>query len=102
VVSGEHGFQVTANGGRATTELPRRRSGSRLAATAALLGLLGPAAARACTVCYGAADDAMIDGTRLSVVFLLGLTYLLLGGGVGMFLFARRRHHRTQKRADSP
>lgn len=77
-----------------------RRAGTAtlLAATGAALA---PAAARACTVCYGAADDPVIDGTRLSVVFLLGLTYLLVGGGIGMFLLARR-HHRLQRRADSP
>ena len=62
---------------------------------------VAPTAARACAVCYGAADDAMVDGTRLSVVFMLALVYLLLGGGVGMFLLGRR-HHRTQRRADTP
>ena len=80
----------------------RRGSGAGFAAAVvAGTAALAPAAARACTVCYGAADDPVIDGTRLSVVFLLGLTYLLVGGGVGMFLLARR-HHRTQRRADSP
>ena len=46
----------------------------------------------ACSVCWGAAQDPVVHGTKLSIVFLLGLTYLLLGGGVGMVLMVRRRH----------
>ena len=45
----------------------------------------------ACSVCWGAAEDPVVQGTKLSIVFLLGLTYLLLGGGVGMVLIARRK-----------
>ena len=45
----------------------------------------------ACSVCWGAAQDPVVEGTKLSIVFLLGLTYLLLGGGVGMVLLLRRR-----------
>ena len=56
--------------------------------------VLAPAAARACAVCYGAGSDPMIDGTRWSVVFLLILTYLLLGGGGVLFVLARRSARR--------
>lgn len=87
----------------------RRRLPALVAAAAAVATAALPAAARACTVCYGAADDAMIDGARLSVVFLLGLTYLLVGGGVGMFLLSRRHHRQaagrtidTHRGADAP
>ena len=45
----------------------------------------------ACSVCWGAAQDPVVHGTKLSIVFLLALTYLLLGGGVGMVLMVRRR-----------
>jgi hypothetical protein len=45
----------------------------------------------ACSVCWGAAQDPVVHGTKLSIVFLLGLTYLLLGGGVGMALIVRRK-----------
>ncbi len=45
----------------------------------------------ACSVCWGAAEDPVVQGTKLSIVFLLGLTYLLLGGGVGMVLIVRRK-----------
>ena len=111
-------MRLRRSGGRLGALVTRVTSGaavrtstgtSRAAAMAALAGIALPAAARACAVCYGAADDRMIDGTRLSVLFLLGLTYLLLGGGVGMFLLARRRHRNapaptnpSQGRAPAP
>ena len=45
----------------------------------------------ACSVCWGAAQDPVVHGTKLSIVFLLGLTYVLLGGGVGMVFLVRRK-----------
>jgi hypothetical protein len=54
----------------------------------------------ACSVCWGAAQDPVIHGTRLSIVFLLVLVYLLLGGGVGMAFMARRRARRLQLQPD--
>lgn len=53
--------------------------------------LLLPAQTLACSVCWGAAQDPVVHGTKLSIVFLLGLTYLLLGGGVGMVFLVRRQ-----------
>jgi hypothetical protein len=46
----------------------------------------------ACSVCWGAAQDPIIHGTKLSIVFLLALTYLLLGGGIGMVVLVRKKH----------
>jgi len=57
--------------------------------------LLLPAQTLACSVCWGAAQDPVVHGTKLSIVFLLGLTYLLLGGGVGMVFLVRRKALRT-------
>jgi hypothetical protein len=45
----------------------------------------------ACSVCWGAVQDPVVEGTKLSIVFLLGLTYLLLGGGVGLVFVVRRK-----------
>lgn len=45
----------------------------------------------ACSVCWGAAQDPVVEGTKLSIIFLLGLTYLLLGGGVGLVFIVRRK-----------
>ena len=55
----------------------------------------------ACSVCWGAAQDPVVHGTKLSIVFLLGLTYLLLGGGVGMVLIVRRKAIRAAGAATS-
>ena len=68
----------------------------RLASSGALLTVVlanaGPAAA--CAVCYGAADDPVLEAVNLSVLFMLGLVYLVLGGGVTMALFHRRHRSR--------
>jgi len=54
----------------------------------------------ACSVCWGAAQDPVIHGTKLSIVFLLVLVYLLLGGGVGMVFMARRRARQLQLQSE--
>lgn len=53
--------------------------------------LLCARAAVACPVCYGQADNAVIDGAKLSVVFLGALVYLLIGGGIALAVVAHRR-----------
>lgn len=45
----------------------------------------------ACGVCFGNSDSNMAHGARLSVFFLLALTYLVMGGGVAAFFYSRRR-----------
>jgi len=54
----------------------------------------------ACSVCWGAAQDPVIHGTKLSIAFLLVLVYLLLGGGVGMVFMARRRARQLQLQSE--
>ena len=56
----------------------------------------------ACSVCWGAAQDPVVHGTKLSIVFLLGLTYLLLGGGVGMVFLVRRKALRAAAESAAP
>ncbi len=45
----------------------------------------------ACGVCFGNSDSDMAHGVRLSVLFLLVLTYLVMGGGVAAFFYSRNR-----------
>jgi hypothetical protein len=47
--------------------------------------------ALACPVCYGQADNAVIDGAKLSVIFLGALVYVLIGGGIALAVLAHRR-----------
>jgi hypothetical protein len=55
----------------------------------------------ACSVCWGATQDPVVHGTKVSIVFLLLLTYLLLGGGIGMFVAVRRKALRAARGAQS-
>jgi len=43
----------------------------------------------ACAVCFGDSSSAMAQGARASVLFLLGLTYLVIALGVAAFFYAR-------------
>lgn len=45
----------------------------------------------ACPVCYGEADNAVIDGAKLSVIFMGALVYVLIGGGIALAVIAHRR-----------
>lgn len=56
----------------------------------------------ACTVCFGKSDSAIVDGVQTSVLFMIGVTYFLLVGGVVTFLLLRRRAlQQEQRQADS-
>lgn len=49
----------------------------------------------ACTMCFGAEETALIDGTRLGILLLLGITLSVQGGFVGFFLYLRKRAKRS-------
>lgn len=76
------------------------RPGS-LAVRVAIAWVLGRAAvAAACPVCFGAAEGPMIDGAKMSVIFLGILVYTLLTG-VALAIFLLRRHL-ARLRVDDP
>ncbi len=52
---------------------------------------------RACTVCYGESESAVILGAQQATVLMVGLTYFLLGGGVAAFVLLRRRSLRDDQ-----
>jgi hypothetical protein len=60
-----------------------------VAAVAAALLVAGQALA--CPVCYGEADSPMIDGARMSVIFLGTVCYGLIGGAAVVVVALRRR-----------
>ena len=50
----------------------------------------------ACTVCFGKAEEtAIVDGTQLGILLLLGVTLAVQGGFVAFFLYLRKRAKRT-------
>jgi hypothetical protein len=74
---------------------PRRNLGMRLAlTTAALIVIAGSSSLLACPVCFGAEETTMVQGTRLGVLVMLGITLSVQGGFVGFFLYLRKRAKR--------
>jgi hypothetical protein len=69
---------------------------SRVLMTVALV-LGGSSSAFACTVCFGlldAEDSSMIDGTKVGILVLLGITLVVQGAFVSFFLYLRNRAKR--------
>ena len=48
----------------------------------------------ACPVCFGETDSPMVKGAEYSILFMMGMTYTLIGGGVATAVFLRRRGRR--------
>ncbi len=51
----------------------------------------------ACAVCFGNSDAPIVKGVEVSVLFMVGVTYFLIVGGVVSFLLLRRRALRQEK-----
>ena len=64
------------------------------AAATVLLTLMFGSSAFACPVCFGAEETSMIDGAKLGVIVMLGITLVVQGAFVGFFLYLRRRAKR--------
>jgi hypothetical protein len=60
-------------------------------AIAAVLLLGSSSSAFACPVCFGAEETSMIDGAKLGILALLGITLAVQGAFVGFFLYLRKR-----------
>ena len=69
----------------------RTRQGIRLAFTTAAVMIGGSSTALACPVCFGALETPMVDGTKLGILVLLGITLAVQGAFVGFFLYLRKR-----------
>lgn len=66
----------------------------RMIATGLAVVIGGGSTVLACPVCFGAEETSMIDGTRLGILALLGITLAVQGGFVGFFLYLRKRAQR--------
>jgi hypothetical protein len=67
---------------------------ARVAATAAAVVIGGSSSVFACPACFGAEETSMIDGTKLGILVLLGITVSVQGAFVGFFLYLRQRAKR--------
>ena len=64
-----------------------------LATTAAVL-IGGSTDLLACPMCFGAEESSMIDGTKLGIAVMLGITFTVQGAFAGFFFYLRRRAKR--------
>jgi hypothetical protein len=73
----------------------RTELGIRLAFTTAVAVVIGGSSnVLACPVCFGAAETPLIDGAKLGILALLGITLAVQGAFVGFFLYLRKRAKR--------
>ena len=63
----------------------------RTGATAAFVAIAGGTRVLACPACFGAEETSMIDGAKLGVLVMLGITLAVQGGFVGFFIYLRKR-----------
>lgn len=62
----------------------------------AVLAALAAVPAWACAVCFGETDSPMARGAEFSILFMLVVTYVVIGGGVAAFLALRIRARRNE------
>ena len=67
----------------------------RLIMTAAFVMIAGNASVFACPMCFGAEETSLIDGTRLGIIVMLGITIAVQGAFVGFFVYLRKHAKRA-------
>ena len=45
----------------------------------------------ACPMCFGAEESSLIDGAKLGILVMLGITFAVQGAFVGFFFYLRKR-----------
>jgi heme/copper-type cytochrome/quinol oxidase subunit 2 len=73
----------------------RARAAVWMVTTAAVVVIGGSSTIFACPVCFGAEETSMIDGAKLGVAVMLGITLAVQGGFAGFFFYLRRRAKRN-------
>ena len=53
--------------------------------------IAGSSSAFACPVCFGAEETHLIDGAKLGILVLLGVTLVVQGAFLAFFLYLRKR-----------
>jgi hypothetical protein len=66
----------------------------RTVMTAAAVMIGGSSSVFACPVCFGAEETTMIQGTKLGVFVMLGITLAVQGAFLGFFIYLRKRAKR--------
>ncbi len=66
----------------------------RILITVATMLIAFSSNAFACPVCFGAEETAMINGSRMGVLVMLGVLFAVQGAFVAFFLYLRNRAKR--------
>jgi hypothetical protein len=66
----------------------------RVFATAVVVMVGGGSSVLACPMCFGAEETHIIDGTKLGILALLGVTLAVQGAFAAFFLYLRKRAKR--------
>ena len=78
--------------------MTRRRgfaaSARQALATAAVVLIFGSSNLLACPMCFGAEETSMINGTKLGVLVMLAILFVVQGAFAGFFLYLRKRAKR--------
>jgi hypothetical protein len=69
-------------------------SALRLFVTIAVVMCAGGVRVFACPVCFGAEESSIIDGTKVGILVLLAITFVVQGGFLGFFFYLHRRAKR--------
>jgi hypothetical protein len=67
----------------------------KIVTTAALIVLAGSSTLFACPQCFNAEETSMIDGAKVGIAVMLGITFAVQGGFLGFFLYLRNRARRV-------
>jgi len=86
-----YGGQVAASARQARLRFATAR---QAVMTTAFVVIAGGARVLACPMCFGAQETSMVDGTKLGVLVMVGITLVVQGGFVGFFLYLRKRAKR--------
>ena len=63
----------------------------RTVAVVIALVILSASDAFACPMCFGAEESSLIDGAKLGILIMLGITFAVQGAFLAFFLYLRRR-----------
>ena len=72
----------------------KARLGFVVACTVAWIEIGGNSSLLACPMCFGAEETAMIDGAKLGVLVMVGLTLTVQAAFISFFLYLRKRAKR--------
>ena len=71
-----------------------RFGAARQAVMTAAIVIAASSSLLACPMCLGAEETSMIDGTKLGIMVMLGITLAVQGGFVAFFFYLRKRAKR--------